>query len=282
MRPGEPTTAVTAAAETGPVDDAGRRHRPAGPEARIVSLVPSITELLFDLDLGPQVVGRTAFCVHPRGAVRRARSVGGTKQVNLARIATLAPTHVVVNVDETPRQLAETLAGLGLTVVVTHPLAPRDNLRLYRLLGRLFGRRDRAEALCGRFEAAYREVVAAASTLPSRRVLYLIWKDPWMTIAADTYIAGILALVGWQPVAAGAGGRYPVVTLGEALLAKADLVLFSSEPFPFGERHLKDFRRAFPAHADKAAMIDGALVSWYGSRAIAGLRYLEELARARK
>lgn len=245
-----------------------------------MSLVPSITELLFDLGLGDQVVGRTAYCIHPRDQVRRARSVGGPKQVNLERLAALAPTHVVVNIDETPRHLAETLAGQGLEVVVTHPLAARDNLRLYRLLGWLFGRREAAEALCGRFEAAYREVAAAGTALPRRRVLYLIWKDPWMTVGADTYIARMLSLVGWLTVAAGSG-RYPAVELNDKLLAATDLVLFASEPFPFRDRHLADFRRAFPIHAGKAAAIDGALVSWYGSRAIAGLGYLLHLARAR-
>ena len=261
------------------IDAAGRPHQPVGDAARIVSLVPSITELLFDLDLGNSVVGRTAFCVHPKGQVRRARSVGGTKQVNLAKLRRLEPTHVIVNIDETPRSLADDLAALGMEVVVTHPIEVEDNSGLFRLMGGLFGRQAAAEILCRRLDAALEALVEAARTLPEQRVIYLIWKDPWMTVSPETYISRMLALVHWRTVLAGeASVRYPALDLDEDVLAGCERVLFSSEPFPFTERHLQAFRDAFPAHADKAAMIDAQMVSWYGSRAIAGLRYLRLLA----
>jgi ABC-type Fe3+-hydroxamate transport system substrate-binding protein len=244
-----------------------------------VSLVPSITELLFDLGLGDSVVGRTAFCVHPEGQVRRARSVGGTKEVNFDKLRRLDPTHVIVNIDETPRSLAEDLAGLGCDVVVTHPIEVLDNVALFRLMGGLFGRWDEAEGLCSRFLSTYETLEEEARILPEQAVLYLIWKDPWMTVSPETYISRMLALVHWRTVPpVGASVRYPTVDLEEELLAGCDRVLFGSEPFPFQERHLADFRRAFPAHACKAAMIDAQMVSWYGSRAIAGLHYLRRLA----
>jgi ABC-type Fe3+-hydroxamate transport system substrate-binding protein len=260
-------------------DAMGRVHVPAGEGARIVSLVPSITELLFDLGLGDRVVGRTAFCVHPKEEVRRAKSVGGTKQVNFDKLQQLDPTHVIVNIDETPKSLADDLAGLGCDVVVTHPIEAEDNLALFRLMGGLFGCRDEAEDLCSRFLLAYKALEEAARTLPEQAVLYLIWKDPWMTVSPETYISRMLALVHWRTVPAGeASVRYPALDLSEEILAGCDRVLFSSEPFPFQERHLEDFRRAFPAHAGKASMIDAQMVSWYGSRAIAGLHYLRRLA----
>lgn len=263
------------------VDAAGAVHRPAAAGFRIVSLVPSITELLFDLELGDAVVGRTAFCVHPRDRVKAVRSVGGTKQINRDKLERLAPTHVIVNVDETPRPLAEDLARLGCEVVVTHPIDVRDNLTLYRLIGRLFDREAESEALCARFEIAYQTLRAAATKLVERRVLYLIWKDPWMTVSGDTYISRMLALARWRTTTPGGQARYPVVAMTDALLSTVDLVLFGSEPFPFKESHLEAFRAAFPAHAAKAAMIDAEMVSWYGSRAIAGLAYLGDLARSR-
>ena len=117
------------------VDAVGKRHDVAGAQARIVSLVPSITELLFDLGLAPQIVGRTGFCVHPKDRVKRVPKVGGTKSIEVARIRRLAPTHLVVNIDENPRTAVEELAKFIPHVVVTHPLGPTDNLRLYRLLG---------------------------------------------------------------------------------------------------------------------------------------------------
>jgi ABC-type Fe3+-hydroxamate transport system substrate-binding protein len=264
------------------VDAAGVVHRPAGGGFRIVSLVPSITELLFDLDLGEAVVGRTAFCVHPRNRVKAAKSVGGTKQVNFEKLKRLSPTHVIVNVDETPRELAEEMTRLGYQVVVTHPIDVRDNLELYRLIGRLFSREDKADALCAQFETAYETLTTNARRLAERWVLYLIWKDPWMTVSRDTYISRMLALARWQTIDMPGDARYPTLELTNDLLSKVDLVLFSSEPFPFKEHHLESFRADFADHAAKATMIDAEMVSWYGSRAISGLAYLGDFARSRR
>lgn len=260
------------------LDAAGVRHRPAGPHPRIVSLVPSITETLFALDLDEAAVGRTAFCIHPGERVKQAKSVGGTKRLNPGKLHALKPTHVIVNVDETPLELAEDLAQAGYAVVVTHPIEVEDNLALYRLLGGLFDRNAEAEALCRAFAAEAEALATAAANLPERRVLYLIWKEPWMTISADTYIARMLAKVRWRTIGGERTVRYPAISLDEALLAEADLVLFSTEPFPFTESHLAAFCAAHPSLAAKAMLVDAEMISWYGSRAIAGLRYLRELA----
>jgi len=264
------------------VDAAGRIHRPAGKRARIVSLVPSITELLFALDLAEQVVGRTVFCIHPRDRIKSVASVGGTKQLNMGKLQRLEPTHVIVNIDETPRRLADALTRCGHEVVVTHPIEVRDNLALYRQIGALFHRKQKAEELCARFEAAFEATIEVARSLPERHVLYLIWKDPWMTVSRDTYIARMLALVNWRTVADDPENRYPTAELTEELLSGTDLVLFGSEPFPFKETHIEAFRAEFPAHGAKAEIIDAEMTSWYGSRAIAGLAYLADFARARK
>lgn len=259
------------------LDAAGICHPAAAAPARIVSLVPSLTELLFDLDLGDQVVGRTAYCVRPEGRVRRVRSVGGTKTVHLERIAGLAPTHVIVNVDETPRAVAEALADRGIRVIVTHPVTVDDNLALYRLLGGIFGRTGRAEALGRAFTAARARLRARVGERPPRPVLYLIWNTPAMTVSRETYISSCLAEAGLATEPAVADARYPEVVLDDALLDRLGLVLFASEPFPFRDRHLAAFASAFPAHRDKARLIDGQMVSWYGSRAIAAFGYLERL-----
>ena len=247
------------------------------PEPRIVSLVPSITELLCDLGLADQLVGRTGFCNHPWETVRRIPKVGGTKDVNLDRIRELAPTHVVVNVDENRKEDAEALADFVPNIVVTHPQGPRDNLDLYRRMGETFGREREAEKLCERFEVAYAR--AAAGARPERHVLYLIWRDPWMTVSADTYISQTLALFNWtQPPALGSpegdqgqGVRYPEVDLDD-FAGEVDHVLLSSEPFHFKERHLAEVAALVPGA--EVSLIDGEMTSWYGSRAIAGLDYL--------
>jgi ABC-type Fe3+-hydroxamate transport system substrate-binding protein len=248
---------------------------------RIASLVPSITELLFALGLGPQVVARTAFCVHPRAGVRSAKSIGGTKSIRFDKLEALKPTHVVVNIDETPKPLADALAARGYVVVVTHPIAVEDNFPLFRLLGGLFGRAAAAEQLCTDLENALAELDRRAAVAPARDVLYLIWKAPWMTVGPDTYISRMLSRARWRTWPRRPEPRYPVVELDEATLEAVDHVLFASEPFAFTERHVEAFRRAHPAHADKALAVDGQMLSWYGSRAIEGARYLSRLLPGR-
>jgi ABC-type Fe3+-hydroxamate transport system substrate-binding protein len=251
-------------------------------DPRIVCLVPSITELLCDLGLADQVVGRTGFCIHPWEVVREIPKVGGTKDVLMDRVRELEPTHVVVNVDENLKEDAETLATFVSQVVVTHPQEPRDNLALYRQMGETFGREAEVERMCERFENAYAR--ATAETRPEQSVLYLIWRDPWMTIATDTYIAQTLALFGWtQPHALCSpqgdqshGVRYPEVRLN-ALAGEIDRVLLSSEPFHFKEQHLAEVEELVPGA--KVSLIDGEMTSWYGSRAIAALDYLAEYTR---
>ena len=260
--------------ETRLVDAVGTRHAPARREARIVSLVPSITELVCDLGLAARLVGRTGFCVHPREDVRRLPKVGGTKDVDLDKLRALRPTHVIVNVDENREEDARAIAGFVPELIVTHPLAPLDNLALYRLIGGIFGREDQAEALCAEFEAAYAALQSAARSFAPDRVLYLIWRDPWMTVSPDTYVSRMLALVRWETVPAHCSARYPEIQLDQGVLDGADPVLLSSEPYPFRVGHVAELR-ADPLLAQKRiALIDGAMTAWYGSRAIEGLRYL--------
>ncbi|MFC3148148.1 helical backbone metal receptor [Piscinibacterium candidicorallinum] len=250
---------------------------------RIVSLVPSITELLIDLGLREHLVARTGFCIHPAEAVRDIPKVGGTKDVNLAKIRRLAPTHVIVNVDENRLPDVEALREFVPQVLVTHPQAPQDNPVLYREMATAFagvpGVAQQAEALCARFDAALAALMA--QRFAPRRVLYIIWQDPWMTVARDTYISRMLALVNWHTVPDVLGGeqgaaRYPTVKFSDALMAQVDAVLLSSEPYRFGENHADALERQI---GKPVLLIDGEMTSWYGSRAIAGLDYLGRFAR---
>ncbi len=239
--------------------------------ARIVSLVPSITELVCELGLAHELVGRTGFCIHPKEALKQIPKVGGTKSVNLKKIRELAPTHVIVNVDENRKETAQALAAFVPNVIVTHPLAPLDNLALYRQIGSAFGREREAEALCSRFEISFREI--EKRKFPQRKVLYLIWKDPWMTVSCDTYVSRTLLLFGMQTVPQEAPKRYPELATLDA--TGAELILLSSEPYRFKASHRDELQAALnkPAY-----LIDGEMTSWYGSRAIPGLRYLADFA----
>ena len=236
--------------------------------------MPSITELVCELGLIDQLVARTGFCVHPRPAIDAIPKVGGTKDVHLDRLRDLAPTHVIVNIDENEKPTAERIAGFVPNMIVTHPKEPADNLALYRLIGGIFGRAAQAQTWCARFEAALQAARRECGSLARRRVLYLIWKDPWMTVSPDTYIARTLAVVGWDTVPALAAVRYPEIDLDKAV-READLVLLSTEPYRFDQSHAAALAGRWP---DKqVALIDGEMTSWYGTRAVAGLRYLARL-----
>jgi hypothetical protein len=173
-------------------DWAGVAHARAGADARIASLVPSLTELLFALDLGDRVVARTGFCVHPHDAVRRVRKVGGTKDVDLERLREARPTHLIVNVDENRREAVDAARAFVPDVIVTHPMAPDDNRRLYALFGAIFDREAHAAALAARLDAALASLDRAVAARARERVLYLIWREPWMTVSRDTYVAATL------------------------------------------------------------------------------------------
>ncbi len=258
-------------------DALGREHRPVEGVPRIVSLVPSLTELVCALGLADRLVGRTGFCIHPREIVRAIPKVGGTKDVAVDKVRALAPTHVAVNVDENRREQVEEIARFVPHVIVTHPLKPEDNIELFRLFGGVFRAEARARQLADELAGALAALREAVRELPRERVLYLIWKKPWMTVSRQTYISAMLAQAGWDTLPAAGDTRYPTIDGDEAWLAEADRVLLSTEPYRFREKHLAEIA-ALPALAGKPAqLIDGEMVSWYGSRAIAGLRYLSGL-----
>jgi len=254
------------------IDATGQRHAPA-PGARIVCLVPSITELLCELGLASRLVGRTGFCIHPHDVVAGIPKVGGTKDVNVDKIRRLAPTHVVVNIDENEKPTVERLAGFVPHVVVTHPNVPRDNLALARLMGGIFGAEAAAERWCAAFEQEYAALRASAPG-PERTVLYCIWQDPWMSVSQDTYIASMLAELGWRVPVLEAGVRYPRFSWSEELVRGLDAVLLSTEPYRFTEAHADALEKQIGI---PVLLVDGEMMSWYGSRALAGLGYLRRL-----
>jgi len=256
------------------------------PTPRIASLVPSLTELVFTLGLGGSLVARTGFCVHPADRVGAVAKVGGTKDVNLAKLRRLAPTHVLVNVDENRKETIDAIEGWGdeaPKIVVTHPRDPVDNLALVDQLATAFagapGLAERAADLRDALADALASI--RADGRPKRRVLYLIWHEPWMTVARDTYLSRMLARIGWQTLPDVTGGyagaaRYPALTGREPWLGAVERVLLSSEPFAFHDRHAATVQAMCPAA--RVLRVDGELLSWYGSRAVAGLRYLRRLA----
>lgn len=271
------------------IDAMGRTHARIGigEPCRIVSLVPSITELLCDLGLSSRIVGRTGFCIHPHQSVAGIPKIGGTKDVNIEKIRRLAPTHLVVNIDENEKPTVDTLSSFIPNVIVTHPVSPLDNPPLFRLIGGVFGCEHEAETLCAQFDAELQrlqqqlqlnQLAQQRGAVQPHRVLYCIWQDPWMTVSPDTYIARMLGLIGWQHWISDSPARYPEFQWNEALLSNIDEVILSSEPYRFTEQHVDALERQI---GKPARLIDGEMLSWYGSRAIQGLAYLGQLAEGK-
>jgi ABC-type Fe3+-hydroxamate transport system substrate-binding protein len=249
---------------------------------RIASLVPSLTELLFALGLGPHVVARTGWCVHPAEGVAAVPKVGGTKDVNLAKLRRLAPTHVLVNIDENRLDVVQALREFVPEVIVTHPCAPQDVDGLVAELAQTFDAVPGVAARADALRAELQRELAATSAAADVPVLYLIWRAPWMTVARDTYISRLLAHIGWRTLPAVEGGphgaaRYPTLAGDEPWLAEVREVLLSSEPYAFDASHIDEAKALCPQA--RVRLVDGALLSWYGPRTAVGLRYLRELAQ---
>jgi hypothetical protein len=283
---------VTYATVMHATDARGTRHRRCDDHGklRIVSLVPPLTELLCDLGLGAQVVGRTGSCVHPADEVARITTVDRgdvpDRPVDIEKVRQLAPTHLVVNDDENDPSTIAALEAFVPHVVVARPRAPRDNLGLYRLFGHVFACEREADRLCARFEAAWEMLMDAQRAMPQppRRVLVLIGSEPWTTIACDTYMARVLASIGWHQVDVEPEARddvvpwsprRPAIDLGRAT-RDVDLVVLSCGPYPFTGSHVA----LLTARGLDAKLVDGEGLSRYGSHAIAGLGYLGMLATA--
>ena len=243
---------------------------------RVASLVPSLTELLFTLDLGDSIVARTGFCIHPRAGVRGIPKVGGTKDVDIDALLATRPTHLIVNIDENKKETIAALRPQISEIVVTHPLVPDDNLDLYREFGRLFDRESKAAELADAYAAARDDLVQATRNGRPLKVLYLIWKNPWFTVARSTYISSLLASAELDTLPATSAPRYPILEEADPAWHEADIILLSSEPYAFRQKHADELTRALRV-ARPVALVDGEMLSWYGSRAIAGLRYLKDL-----
>lgn len=244
------------------------------PPLRIVSIVPSQTELLFDLGLTDEVVGLTKFCIYPAEKVAGKGIVGGTKNVNISWVAALKPTLILANYEENTQAdvlALQEIAPVHITDVKTLP----DALTMIREVGTLVGRPAEAGAMARQIAATFAaHRPAAGANCPS--VTYLIWRKPWMVAARNTFIDAMLAEAGFCNAFAGQV-RYPVVTEADLKAANPDLIFLSSEPYPFRQKHLAELQVCCPSA--QIRLVDGELFSWYGSRLLNAAAYFAELRR---
>ncbi|RXM40766.1 cobalamin-binding protein [Chryseobacterium sp. CH21] len=235
---------------------------------KIVSLVPSITEALFDLGLTEnEVVGRTKFCIHPQDKIKNVAVIGGTKNINIEKIKALQPDLILANKEENVKEQVEALMD-DYKVMVTNIDTIEDNYYLLKNLGKLFGKEDRAQL----FNLKIYDILNQAKLDAPVKAAYLIWNKPYMTIGSDTFIHRILSEIGFENIFKDKT-RYPQITTED--LADADIIMLSSEPFPFKEKHIEELQAFYP---DKKIMIvDGEAFSWYGTHIAKCENYFKEL-----
>ncbi len=244
---------------------------------RIVSLCPSLTELVFDLGLGDSLVGRTKFCVHPEGLVDQVEKVGGTKNPKVARVVELAPDLVLMNEEENRREDADALAAAGLRCHTSMPRTAGETAAMVRSIGAAVAREEAAERIASDIEARAERVRRAAVGRRPARWAYLIWREPLMAVNADTFVHGLLALAGGENVFGALAERYPAVSAEALREADPDLVLLSTEPFPFDDRHADELAERTGIARERFRIVDGELLSWHGSRTPAGIDYAESV-----
>ena len=250
------------------IDPLGNRCVLPMPAHRIVSLVPSQTELLADLGLDAEVVGITKFCVHPPSWRREKKIIGGTKNLRLDAIRQLQPDLVLANREENERDQVKVLQA-EFPVYCSNVSDLEDNYRLIADLGALTGREKTSDQLIketrSAFAALSERVLSSGAT-----VLYLIWREPWLSVGGDTYINDMLVRCGWVNIL-GSNRRYPEVREG----LDPDLVFLSSEPFPFLEKHVKEVQLRYPRA--RVMLVEGEYFSWYGSRPLLPAPYFLQL-----
>lgn len=256
-------------------DQLGNHHFFNQVPVRIISLVPSITELLFDLGLEDHIVGITKFCEHPFHFKSTKTIIGGTKKINLDRIQSLSPDIVIANKEENTKEIVDALAK-WCTVWVTDIKTIEDNYQMITDFGIVFNKRIEAQKWINKLRYAHADFLLFIKDKPIKRVAYFIWAKPYMVAGNDTYIQEMLLLNNFHNVYATKEGRYPEVELKKMRFeGDPEYVFLSSEPFPFNDSHAFEIGR-FSHHAI-TVFVDGSLFSWYGSRLLLSFAYFKQM-----
>ena len=242
---------------------------------RIVSLVPSQTELLYDLGLEDYIVGITKFCVHPVHFKTIKTIVGGTKNSNFNKIKALQPDIIICNKEENTKEIVEELSSI-CPVWVTDIYTIEDNLQMISDFGQLFNKRTEAQKWIDKINFAFQDFKQFMQDKPIKKAAYFIWANPYMVAGNHTFINELMQLNRFENIYKEKEGRYPEIELKKIRLeGDPDYVFLSSEPFPFKDEHAFEIGR-FTHHA-KTVFVDGEMFSWYGSRLLKAFAYFKVL-----
>ena len=251
-------------------------HFPDKKYNRIISLVPSITELLSYLNLENEVAGITKFCVHPEDWFRNKTRVGGTKNVNFKIIDQLAPDLIIANKEENVKDQVEKLAE-KYDVFVTDVNTLSDAITMINEVGKLTGKAMKASFLANEINDGFETLKQVSSSKRKIRTTYFIWQEPFMVVGSDTFINDMMTYCGLENIFA-SQKRYPQITLKQIMENDCELIILSSEPYPFKEKHKDELQKKFPEI--KIMLADGEMFSWYGSRLLKMSEYAKQLKKS--
>ena len=257
------------------IDQLGTQHTFETTPKRIVSLVPSQTELLYDLGLEESIVGITKFCVHPFHFKSTKKSIGGTKKVHFERIRLLQPDIIIANKEENTKEIVEELSKI-CPVWVTDIITIEDNFKMIECFGILFNKRTESQKWIAKINFAYNDFLNFIKDKEVQKAAYFIWANPYMVAGNNTFINEMLKLNNFQNIYDTKEERYPEISIEKMQTeGNPDLVLLSSEPFPFADKHAFEIGRYVPRA--KTVFVDGEMFSWYGSRLLKAFEYFKKL-----
>lgn len=237
---------------------------------RIVSLVPSQSELLYHLDLNFETIGITKFCIYPALWHHHKLQVGGTKTIDIQTIKNLKPDLIIANKEENLKEQVMELA-LDFPVWVTNVNTLKDALQMINDIGQLTGKKEEANNLVNKIEANFSGL---KNSIIHKPAAYLIWKNPYMTVGSDTFINDMMHKAGFKN-AFSEKKRYPSITIDDLKKSHCAFILLSSEPYPFKQKHIIELQQELKQV--KMMLVNGEMFSWYGSRLLQSPRYFEKL-----
>lgn len=229
---------------------------------RLISVVPSLTELLFDLGLEQNLIGRTRFCIHPKPQVKNLPIIGGTKNLKIDKIVELQPSLIIANKEENTKEQIYQISTT-VPVWVSDIMTIEDDLNAILTIADLCGASYLGQKLYHNKKSILLSLRNRYLQLPKIKVLYMIWRDPYMGVASNTYIHSMLEWLGFANVLE-KYNRYPKLLTSDLAVLEPDIIFLSSEPYPFNHSHVSEFSRLFPN--SKIILVNGELFSWYGSR----------------
>ncbi len=253
------------------LDQLGRLVEFDFPPQRIISLVPSQTELLYDLGLAHRVAGITKFCVHPREWANFKASVGGTKNFRVDVIEKLKPDLILGNKEENYEEGIARLAA-KFPVWMSDITNWESAMQMIQSVGVLVGERVRANSMMSKIQNKFNQ----QNKFPPLPTLYMIWKEPWMAAGRNTFIDAVLSKIGLLNCVP--QERYPILSFEDILGLSPEIILLPSEPFPFRQKHLEELQLILPGA--KIVLVDGEMFSWYGSRLVLARVYFSSIDRA--